>query len=188
VDAIAAPLYIVTGVLLVAGVTKMLQPSATATALRTLAVPSPMYAARALGLGEVALTTAAFLIGAPLLWAGVALSYGAFTVFILWALRDGAVVGSCGCFGREDTPPTPGHAAFNAAAAALAGLATTDPVRLSDFDGSLIEGVLLASLVGIGITLSITALTALPRTLALAKGTAAPVPARFNMINRRGDQ
>lgn len=188
VDALAAPLYIVTGVLLVAGAAKIVQPSATATALRTLGIPSPMHATRLLGFGEVALTVAAILIGAPLLWAGVALSYGAFTVFILWALRDGGVVGSCGCFGREDTPPTPGHAAFNAAAFAIAGLATVDPVRLSNFDGSLVEGALFAALVGLGITLSISALTALPRTLALAKGTALPVAPTFSMTNRRGEQ
>lgn len=188
VDALAAPVYIVTGVLFVAGVAKILQPSATATALRTLGVPAPMRAARSLGAVEVVLTAAAVLLGAPLLWAGVAISYGAFTVFILWALRDGDVVGSCGCFGREDTPPTPGHAAFNAAAAALAGLAAIDPVRISDFEGSLAEGALLVTLVGLGVTLSVATLTALPRTLALAKGTAAPLAPVFSTTNRRGDQ
>ena len=108
-----------TGVLLVAGLAKIARPSATATALRTLKIPSPMLSTRILGLGEVALTIGAFVTGSPILWAGVAASYASFTVFIFWALRDGDIAGSCGCFGREDTPPTPGHAAFNAAAAAI---------------------------------------------------------------------
>lgn len=143
-----------------------------------------MLATRCLGVGEVTLTIAAIITGAPILWAGVAAAYAAFTIFILWALRDGGIVGSCGCFGREDTPPTPGHAAFNAAAAAIAGLAIADPVALSNFDGSAFTAALLVSLVSMGIVVAIAALTELPRTLALARGTAKPAPATFTL---RGD-
>ncbi len=174
----------VAGVLLVAGIAKVVRPSATATALRALRVPSPMVATRLLGAGEIALTGAAIAIGSPVLWAGVALAYVVFTVFILWALRDGDVLGSCGCFGREDTPPTPGHAAFNAAAATIAGLAVVDPVRLADFDGSAFAAVLLVCLVAVGTAVAIAALTELPRTLALAKGTAMPAPATFSIRGR----
>lgn len=145
-----------------------------------------MQTTRVIGLAEVAIAIAAIATGAAILWAGVALAYGAFTVFIMWALGRGDIVGSCGCFGREDTPPTPGHAAFNAAAAALAALAVADPVVLSQFDGSAAEALLLAVLVGIGITLAIAALTALPRTLALARGTAAPVVATFTLDSPQG--
>lgn len=153
-------------------------------ALRALRIPSPMVATRCLGAGEVTLTVAAIIIGSPILWAGVAAAYVSFTAFILWALRDGDIVGSCGCFGREDTPPTPGHAAFNAAAAAISGLAIADPVRLSDFDGSAFSASLLVLLVALGTVVAIAALTELPRTLALARGTAKPAPATFSL---RGD-
>ncbi len=140
-----------------------------------------MVATRCLGAGEIALTIAAIVTGSPILWAGVAAAYASFTVFILWSLRVGDILGSCGCFGREDTPPTPGHAAFNAAAAAIAAMAIADPVRPSDFDGSAFSAVLLVFLIALGTVLSIAALTELPRTLALARGTATPAPATFSL-------
>lgn len=183
-NALSGPLYIVTGVLLVAGVAKLARPSATATALRSIGVPSPMLSTRVLGTIEIALTIAAIATGAAVLWAGVALAYTGFTVFILWALRDGEVLGSCGCFGREDTPPTPGHAGFNAAAAAIAALAISEPSRLSDFDGTLFEGILLTTFVVLGVALAVAMLTELPRTLALARGTAAPAAATFSIKGR----
>lgn len=143
-----------------------------------------MLATQLLGAGEITLTIAAIAVGSPLLWAGVAVVYAVFTVFILWALREGDVLGSCGCFGREDTPPTPGHAAFNAAAATIAGLAVVDPVRLTDFDGSVFAAALLVCLLALGTAVAIAALTELPRTLALAKGTAMPAPATFSIRGR----
>ena len=173
-SALAGPLYVVTGVLLVAGLAKVTTPSPTATALRILRVPSPLIAARVLGVTEIVLAAAAILTGAAVLWALVAVAYAAFTVFVLWALQADEAVGSCGCFGQEDTPPTPGHAAFNAAAAALAGLAIADPVRLDAFDGSAFEGILLGVLVLTGVSLSVLSMTRLPRLLALVHGTAAP--------------
>lgn len=173
-----------TGVLLVAGIAKIARPSATATALRALRIPSPIHGTRLLGTAEVIVAVAAIVNGSPILWSLVTLSYAAFTAFILWALRDGTILGSCGCFGREDTPPTPGHAAFNAAAATVAGLAIADPVRLSDFEGSSFEAVLLATLVLVGATAAVAALTELPRTLALAKGKATPTPTTFSLRGR----
>jgi len=183
VTSLSAPLYIVTGVLLVAGLAKVVRPSATATALRALRIPQPMQATRLLGLVEIAMSIAAIITGAAILWAGIALSYAAFTVFILWALNGNQDVASCGCFGHEDTPPTPGHAAFNAAASAVAALAVIDPVRLSDFDGTVAEGILAAVLIVTGIALAIGALTTLPRTISLARGTAAPSVPTFSLEN-----
>ena len=185
-NALAGPLYIVTGVLLVAGVAKLWRPSATAFALRALHIPAPLQTTRAMGLAEVIVAAAAIATGSAILWAGVAVAYAAFTVFIMWALRRGDIVGSCGCFGREDTPPTPGHAAFNAVGVALAALAVADPVTLSQFDGSTVEAVLLVMLVGIGVALAIAALTALPRMLALARGTAPPSVATFTLDSPQG--
>ena len=42
---------------------------------------------------------------APALWWAVAVSYLAFGAFVVGALRAGTMIGSCGCFGREETPP-----------------------------------------------------------------------------------
>ena len=180
---LAAPLYIVTGVLILAGAAKVRTPSPTATALRELKIPKPLLMARIMGAGEVVLGIAAIASGAAMLWALIALAYASFTIFILWALGSTNAVGSCGCFGHEDTPPTPGHAAFNAAAAAIAGLAVASPVRLDDFDGSWFEALVAVALIGIAIALVIAALTSLPRTLALARGTAAPIVPTFSIEN-----
>ncbi len=136
-----------------------------------------------MGASEVVLGVAAIASGAAILWALIALAYASFTIFILWALGGTNAIGSCGCFGHEDTPPTPGHAAFNAAAAAVAGLAAASPVRLDDFDGSWFEALLAVALIGTAIALVIAALTSLPRTLALARGTAAPIVPTFSIEN-----
>lgn len=163
---------VVLGVLVVAGGAKFRSPSPTAAALEALGLPKPLVAARLMGVGEVALGVATVIAGAPILYALVALSYAGFAGFILWALSGNQADISCGCFGHEDTPPTAGHAAFNAAAAAIAGLAIADPVSLADFDGSLAEGVLAAILIVAGVALCIAALTVVPRNLALIRGTA----------------
>lgn len=146
-----------------------------------------MIAARSLGAAEVVIGLAAVATGRPVLWALVGVSYAGFAIFILWALNGNAGLVSCGCFGHEDTPPTIGHAAFNAAAAALAGFAIADPVRLDTFEGSAFEAVLFASLIGVGVTLSIALLTSVPRTLSLARGTAAPSVATFSLDSRLRD-
>lgn len=178
---LAAPLYVATGVLILAGFAKVRQPSATAGALRELSIPSPLLAARILGAVEISLGVAAIATGHPLLWAGVALSYVAFTAFVLWALGDKSRIGSCGCFGREDTPATPGHAAFNAVAATVSFLAVFDPVLLSSFDGSAFEAIVAAVLIMTGIALSIVGLTIVPRVLMLAQGNSPPTVPEFSV-------
>jgi len=181
VTSLFAPLLIVTGVLVVAGIAKLIRPSPTATALRALKIPKPLVAARLLGTAEVALGISAAMIGQSVLWAGVAVAYTVFTLFIFWALSGNEDVGSCGCFGQEDTPPTPGHAAFNAAGAALAALAIVNPVSISDFDGTSTEALVATVLILTGIALSVAALTHLPRVLALVHGTATPTTPTFSL-------
>jgi hypothetical protein len=62
----------------------------------------------------------------------VALSYAGFTVFVARALRTDSPLASCGCFGKIDTPPTPGHVAVTAAlAAATAVVALGSPAQLA---------------------------------------------------------
>jgi hypothetical protein len=187
VTALAGILYLITGVLIVAGISKLIRPAATATALREMSIPAPIHAARLLGAFEVIVGVAAILVGSPILWALVAALYASFTIFVLWALQADSTIGSCGCFGQEDTPPTPGHAAFNAAAAAVSALAIGNPVRLGDFDGTPLEAVAFVSLICIGVVLAVLALTSLPRVLALANGTAKPVTPQFTLSGGRKD-
>ena len=149
---------------------------------------TPVLAARTMGIAEILLGAAAVVTGAAALWGMVAIAYAAFTVFVFWALQSESGVGSCGCFGREDTPPTPGHAAYNAAASALALLGAFDPVRVGDFEGSAFEAGLLIVSIAMGIVLSVLALTSLPRLLAVANGSAPAPVAQFNVGANRGGQ
>ena len=170
-----------TGVLILAGLAKMRRPSATASALRELSIPSPLAAARLLGVAEVVVGVLAIAAGERILWVGVAAAYTAFLGFVLWALADSSRVGSCGCFGREDTPVTPSHAAFNAAAAALGWIAVVDPVSLAALDLSIVEAIVAIALIAAGIAISIAALTVLPRTLKAAQGKAQPSVPEFSL-------
>lgn len=169
------------GVLIVAGAAKVRTPSPTASALDAIGLPAPLTLARAMGVGEVILGIAAAIFGTWWLYALVAAAYASFSLFILWALNGNQALVSCGCFGHEDTPPTPGHLAFNAVAAAIAGLAITDPVALGDFDGTVVEAMFAAVLVVLATMLAIAALTALPRNLALVRGELAPAAQEFSL-------
>lgn len=180
-NSLTGPLLVVLGVLVVAGAAKVRAPSPTATALDALRVPKPLLAARVLGVAEVVIGLAAAVFGSPWLLAAVAAFYAGFTAFILWALSGNQADISCGCFGHEDTPPTVGHAAFNAAASAIAALAIVNPVSITDFDGTLAEAALAAILTVLAVVVSIAALTAVPRNLALVQGTAAPRSPEFSL-------
>ena len=58
-------------------------------------------------------------------------------------------------------------------------------VTITDIDGTLAQQILTVAVVGLGIVLVIAALTALPRTLAIARGTAPAAIPTFS-INSRG--
>ena len=100
-----------------------------------------------------------------------------------WALGDSSRVGSCGCFGREDTPATTGHLIFNAVASAIALLSVLTPVELSSFEGSAFEAFLTVVLVAVAVVLSIVALTLLPRTLAATKSDSQPMVTQFALTS-----
>ncbi len=94
--------------LVVGGVQKLADPQSLVRALRSVGVPVPKVAVRLLSVAEIGLGTAALLTGNGV---GVALSYAAFTGFVLVARSRGGVLASCGCFGKVDVRPTRLHAA-----------------------------------------------------------------------------
>ena len=157
--------------LAIAGAQKALDPTMTAGALRALRLPSSPQLVRVGSVAELALGVAAVGLGGPLLWALVALSYLAFTGFVTLALRQGTMIGSCGCFGREETPPHPSHVALNlglAAVAAAAGALAPRPVidELIERPG---EGIAVAALAVLSLYLLHAAYVELPRTLEAAR-------------------
>ena len=106
------------GLLVVAGAAKLVDPSRTAGALRVLGWPSSPRLVRVGAAGELLLGTSALVFGGPVLAVLVALSYLAFTAFVVVALRSDKPIGTCGCFGRADTEPSLTHVVVNLVLAA----------------------------------------------------------------------
>lgn len=105
------------GLLGASGVLKWFDPEPTTGAMSAARLPSSNAVSRILALVEVTVSIAALLAGGipVLVAAGL---YTAFTVFTLVALVTDLPLQTCGCFGREDTPPTVIHVSINVAATA----------------------------------------------------------------------
>lgn len=166
--ALTVPALATAALLALAGAQKLLDPTMTVGALRALRLPSSPALVRAGSAAELVLGVTALTIGGWALWGLVALSYVAFAAFVTAALRAGTMIGSCGCFGREDTPPHRSHVALNLVLAGLAlatGVtASTSPIdALADHPGDAVAAVVLA-LVLLGLLWA--AFVELPRTLA----------------------
>ena len=88
-------------------------------------------------------------------------------IFVLAALHKGTMIGSCGCFGREETPPHWTHVLLNAG---LAGLAALTAVRSP---GAVLDALLdepatavgVVALSAVALYLLYAAFVELPRTL-----------------------
>jgi hypothetical protein len=104
------------GLLGASGIMKLVDPEPTTGAMSVAHLPSSNTLSRLLGLVEIGVTIAALAIAGPsaLLAAGL---YAAFTVFTVVAIVSHIPLQSCGCFGKEDTPPTAIHVTFNVVAA-----------------------------------------------------------------------
>jgi hypothetical protein len=104
-DGAVVPALVAAGLLALAGAMKVVDPTMTVGALREFGLPSSPALVRVLALAEVVLGILAIVVGGTVLWTLVAASYIAFGMFVVAALRVDAPIGSCGCFGRADTPP-----------------------------------------------------------------------------------
>jgi hypothetical protein len=126
------PFFAASVLLAVAGVQKALDPAPLVRATRSVGVPVPPHLVRVLAVAEAVLGVLALGHGGRAAAIGVALSYTAFTAFVLLARARGGVLASCGCFGKSDLPPTRTHAALTAAlaAACFSGVPGALPVEL----------------------------------------------------------
>lgn len=166
--ALTVPALAAAALLAVAGAQKLLDPSMTVGALRALRLPSSPTLVRAGSALELGIGVGALSAGGAVLWGLVSLSYLAFAAFVAAALRAGTMIGSCGCFGREDTPPHRTHVLLNVVLAALAGATaatSSGPLvdALTDDPGRAVPAVALA-IVALGLLWAVY--VELPRTLA----------------------
>ena len=165
----SGPFLIAAVLLAAAGVAKAIDPTMTVGALRRFGIHAPSAAVRALGAIEAGLALAAAITGARSLVLAVAISYLLFSAFVVVARARRLPIGSCGCFGRVDTPPSWIHVAVNLACAASAfGVAARDGGGLaSTLDAQPLAGVPFLALIAVGTYAAFTALTVVPQ-LAMA--------------------
>lgn len=123
--------------LLAGGAAKVVDPGRTAGALAALGWPASPGSVRAGAAFEAVLGALGLAVGGPVVAAIVALSYLAFTAFVVAALRADTPVGSCGCVGAVDTPPSGAHAVSTLALAGgtLAALFAGEAGPLVDAGG-----------------------------------------------------
>jgi hypothetical protein len=156
-----------------AGAAKAVDPAMTVGALRALGLPSSTTRVRVGAAAELLVGLLAAAAGWAWVWWLVAVSYLAFAAFVVAALRAGTMVGSCGCFGREDTPPHPIHVvvdvALAATAAAAAVLGVGAPLdAIADAPG---KGLVVAGLSLLSVLVLYVVLVDLPRALRQMRGS-----------------
>jgi hypothetical protein len=165
----AGPFAIAALLLAVGGASKARHPADTANAVRAAGLPGTAALVRVGGGAEAAVGVAALVAGDRATAVLVAVSYAAFALFVVVALRRGTPLASCGCFGKADTPPTALHPVLNLGAAAAAVAVALDPgAGLADVVGRQpLAGVPYLALVGCGAGFAYLALSSLPQLLLL---------------------
>lgn len=111
--------------LLGAGSAKVVDPGRTVGALAALGLPAGAPIVRLGAAAEAVLGAVVLAVGGRVPAALAGVSFAAFAVFVAVALRSGRPIGTCGCFGRADTPPRRSHVVVDLvlAAAGVAGAA-----------------------------------------------------------------
>jgi hypothetical protein len=126
-DLAAGPYLAAAGLLVVAGLPKLRDPLPLVRALRAAGMPAGRLLVRTFAVAEVVAGLWALVAPGPASAGLVAAAYLVFTGFVARVLARGGVLGSCGCFGKPDTPATRTHLVLTAAAALVAASVAIDP-------------------------------------------------------------
>jgi hypothetical protein len=174
VSVLAGPFAIAAILLSVGGALKAVRPRDTAQALVAVGMRFPRFltartAVRLGGALEAVVGVGALLTGGAVFAVLLAVSYLGFAVFVAVALRRGAPISSCGCFGKVDTPPSVVHLVLNVGAIVTATAVALGPGGgigevLADQD---LLGLPFLLLVAIATYAAFLALTVLPQLHAL---------------------
>lgn len=103
--------------LVVSGIQKLGNPAATAGALRAAGFPHARALVFLLAVVEVTVGAGSIVSGDSFFAGAQAVVYGGFGGFVWIALARRIPIASCGCFGRQNTPPTLIHLGVNTLAA-----------------------------------------------------------------------
>jgi len=156
------------GLLGASGVVKLIDPDPTTGAMGAAGLPSSRSLSRSLGLFEILTAIVALSVGGAAVIAGAGL-YASFAAFTSFALYKRLPIQSCGCFGRDDTPPTRLHLGYNVVACvALLALAVLDVAPI-DWSLSPVELGLYLGFATIGVYASYLLMARLPQLLELAR-------------------
>lgn len=167
---LAGPYLVAAVLLVVAGAPKIRQPASAVRALASLRLPASPLLVRVLGTAEVAIGVTAAVRGGRIAGILVAISYAAFSAFVVLALARGGVLASCGCFGTADTPPTRTHVAVTLSLAGVALAVALGPAS-SIADGAAatpLAGFPLLGMTAISVWFTYLLLAVLPRSGAAA--------------------
>lgn len=152
------------GLLVVAGLPKVLDPGDLVRAVRSVGPRVHPLLVRAFALAEVLAGSAAILLPGRPAFAAVAVLHAGFTAFVLVALSRGGVIASCGCFGRADTPPTRAHAFVTGLLALAAAGLTVAPPADPWWSAGLVPGAVTILLAGLIAFLAWQVIAVLPAT------------------------
>lgn len=140
--------------LIITGVAKIARPHDVERALTSLGLPRVPFAGTMIGLVEVGVGVTAFVFPMALVLQGIA--YLIFAGWILAALRADVPLASCGCLGKDDTPPSWGHLSLNVIGSVVSlAAAWSDPAPWS----LGLEGFAMVSVVAVGVFLGFVVLT-----------------------------
>jgi hypothetical protein len=140
--------------LILTGVAKIRSPGDVGRALTALGFPIIRRAGGLIGVVEVAVGATALFWRPSLIAQGFL--FVVFGIWVLVALRREVPIASCGCLGKDDTPPTVAHIVLNAIAASVSLAAAGGPALRID---SGLEGAAQMAVVAIGVFLSYIVLT-----------------------------
>jgi uncharacterized membrane protein YphA (DoxX/SURF4 family) len=127
-------------VLLIAtGAAKLARPIDTRRAIKAIGLPFPGAVTYGVAVTEVLVGSLALITGAGPVLAGQAVLYTAFLLWVIVALRSDVPIASCGCLGRDDTPPYWGHVLVDlvAVVASSAGALTAAHRPIFDLPGTI---------------------------------------------------
>lgn len=167
---VVALLHAAAALLLVAaGLAKILRPAPTAELLASIGLPEVPAAVAVIGVVESLVGVSALAVGGPLLAVATGTLYVGFIVAVGRALATGA--GSCGCFGRVDSPPSWIHIIGNAVFATVSFIAAAGPTPAQAMAEQPANGIGFVLAAGVTAGLALVAFTAVPEALAARRGS-----------------
>lgn len=171
---LAGPVTAFAVLLVFGGALKLRRPDDTVRALRSLRLPANAFTVRLLALTEVLIGSTTVMVGGRLTALLTAVSYLAFSAFVILAMLRRGPVSSCGCFGTPDTPPTATHLVVTSLASVLAFAAVAHPIEplAQTMQGQPVFGIPFVVLTGCCVWFAHAALSLVPKVAAMARQAA----------------